>query len=151
MATITFGKYSGKSTEELKQIDQNYLAWGAQNLKSEYWRNQFAAALRSCTRHDTILEMCHWDNISYAEANAQLRHIEAIDAADAELEAAQRAKEDAVFAKWAPVIGKSVANTRQLCHYWGQDWQDAPATRFSSPAAFENFKAMMIEWEQATA
>lgn len=151
MATITFGKYSGKSTEELKQIDQNYLAWGAQNLKSDYWRKEFAVALRSVTRQDTILEMCHWDNISPEEADAQLRHIEAGEAEDARLEAEQRAKEDAVFAKWAPIIGKSVADTHQLCRYWGQDWKEAPATRFSSPAAFVNFCAMMAEWEQATA
>ncbi len=151
MATITFGKYSGKSTEELKRIDQEYLFWGAQNLKSEYWRNQFAAALKGCTHEDRIYEMMHWDNISYEEANAQLRRIEAIDAEDADREAEQRRTEDAVFAKWAPIIGKSVADTRQLCRYWGQDWQEAPAARFSSPAAFENFKAMMAEWEQATA
>ncbi len=147
-AQITFGKYKGYTPTQLRSIDSNYLAWGAQNLRSEFWRKEFAQALRGITRAEQIAEMCHWDNISPEEAAAQLRHIDAIEERDRQVEEAAQAKEDAFFAKWAAVIGKSIADTRQLCRYWGSDWQEAPAHRFSSPEALENFKAMMAEYDQ---
>ena len=37
MSAITFGKYAGKTPEQLKRIDPGYLAWGAQNLHNAKW------------------------------------------------------------------------------------------------------------------
>ncbi len=144
---ITFGKYQGYTPAQLRRIDSNYLAWGAQNLRSEFWRKQFSQALQGITRDEQIAEMCHWDNISPEEADAQLRHIAAIEATDDAAWDAEQAKINAVAEKWAAIIGKSIRETRSVMDRYCGDWAELPASKFSSPEAHRNFCAMMKEYD----
>lgn len=58
-STITFGKYKDSTPEQLKRIDIDYLTWGAANLRSPKWRNEFQEALDSVTELDR--EFAQWE------------------------------------------------------------------------------------------
>jgi len=44
-ATLTFGKYEGRTIEDLVSADKGYVTWLAQNAREPYVKNQAAAAL----------------------------------------------------------------------------------------------------------
>ena len=44
---MPFGKYKGKTISEIKEIDFNYIQWGAENIDIEDIQNKFEEALKN--------------------------------------------------------------------------------------------------------
>lgn len=145
MATITFGKYSGKTTEQLKSIDPEYLRWGARELRSQYWRNEFAKAAATVTRLDEARAIAKDGDICVTEAMDYLDELERNENETARQLAAAESAELVVLNKWAAVMGKSVGQLRSIRNKYHSDWNEVPAQMFSSSTAHRNFCAMMAE------
>jgi len=150
MATITFGKYNGKTTDELKSIDPEYLRWGARELRSQYWRNEFARATATITRLDEARAIAKDGDVCVAEAMDYLNEVQRHEDEIAAQMAAADAAELEVLKKWAPIMGKSVAQLRSIRNSYRTDWNEVPARMFSSSEAHRNFCAMMLEVEAAS-
>lgn len=150
MATITFGKYSGKTTEELKSIDPEYLRWGARELRSQYWRSEFAKASTTITRLDEARAIAKDGDVCVSEAMDYLNEVQRHEDEMAAQMATAAAAELEVLKKWAPIMGKSVAQLRSIRNSYRTDWNEVPARMFSSVEMHRNFCAMMLEVEAAS-
>jgi hypothetical protein len=147
MTIITFGKYNGKTTEELRRIDPQYLRWGARELRSATWRAAFAAAAAKVTLEDEAVVIAREDGIDFYEA-LQLVRDQAAEEAEQQREAQERkAKEAAILSRYASQLNRPVEQLRRLSVQFVADWDEQPASRFSSAEAHAAFCAMMQELE----
>jgi hypothetical protein len=151
--TITFGKFSGWTTEEVAKAGtpgRSYLAWGAKNLKSSKWRSEFERALREVRTADPELILRAWqvNDPDYtpedemgemAAAKAEARVTEEQLGREPEIEA--------FWTKWTAKMGRSQSELMVMLasgsHY--ERPEDIPANRFSSPER----RAMYIEFVHA--
>lgn len=145
MTTITFGKHSGKTTNQLKSIDPEYLRWGAQNLRSDYWREEFAKAVATITEMDEARALTRDGDIDLDDALNYVRETNEIEAENERQYEACKAAEDAVLAKWAEFMEHSVEKMRGIRRRFEADWEEVTYCGFSSYGAYENFRAMMAE------
>jgi hypothetical protein len=149
---LTFGKYKGSTPAQLKRVDPDYLKWGAANLSSPKWRAEFQQALATITDEDNAWAMVRSSGgeIDFEEAFIAVRD-ERLEAEenDRKLAACEKAMHE-IAAKWAPIFGKTPAQIAGVIHRCEMDWQDAPASQFSSNEAYQNFRAMMAENDAAT-
>jgi hypothetical protein len=113
MTTITFGKYNGKTVDELRHIDPQYLRWGARELRSATWRAAFAAAAAKITLEDEARIIARQDGIDFYEALQLLKDEEA-EAAEQQREAQERkAKEAAILSRYASQLNRPVVSAAQ--------------------------------------
>lgn len=95
---ITFGKYSGQTAKEVAIADRDYATWAANNLKSEFWRKEFAQALidaKSATVDEVIAATVGNDAPEYAKAMVR---------SDYAKEARQKAEKEALISAYAAKI-----------------------------------------------
>lgn len=60
MATITWGKYSGKEVEEIFESDRNYCEWIFQKYQSQGSFKDIAPRIGEYLRQETRLETAEW-------------------------------------------------------------------------------------------
>lgn len=144
---LNFGKFKGQSVESLKHSADgvSYLEWGAGNLRDEEMRKAFADMLAGMTDHERASVISEADSIGYDEALTHVRNMRAMEEEDAAEEAKERARQGAIFARWATESGQPVAKLKAVSARFFMDWWEQPASRFSSTAAHEMFQKYMKE------
>lgn len=154
---ITFGKYQGWDTDNLARAGawgKDYLEWGARNLKSRMWRQEFERALRQAGAADS-----HLTALAISQTDAEIDYDEALRIArEHELEAAEyeagqkrvRAAQRAVEAKYAAILGVSESDARTAINTVNRAVVSGsgfpPRNRFSSNERYQNMQAMYQEW-----
>lgn len=144
-STITFGKYKGYTPEQLKRIDSNYLAWGANNLKSEKWVSEFQQALSTLTIEDEAEEMSRRDNISHDEAMNHLRSMIAHEAEEDEMLAQYESAKLAIAQEWAQVSGQPLAKIQAIIRKFEFGWDHVSERDFSSVRQYDLFVNYMTK------
>ena len=142
--TITFGKYSGSTVNEVAIVDSGYASWAAQNLKAAEWRKAFADALvaaKSATAEEIAAAHESPDSPHYAKVLVSVK-------ADKAKEAAHAAEIDACIAKWSVQMNVAVEKVAPAIKSYA-DRNTDPAMldskKFSSPAKYEAFKSCLVE------
>lgn len=157
MAKITFGKFQGWDTLDLAKAGEdgrNYLRWGAESLKSPFWRKEFEQALKVDIQSDIELmaqvTIIRNPDIGYDEAlyfaQAEIEQNAETDAMLADVEA----KQEAVIQKWLPrMVGKTTENLRGIGKRFefAGELDQIPLSRFSSVQAKQEFLDFMKDWE----
>lgn len=151
---LTFGKFKGWATSDLARAGstgRGYLAWGAENLRSPKWREEFQRALGAPTDQDlhlTALALSQGeDDLSYDEAMIFARD-EAEEAKEhGRFSAALDQAQAEVLAEWAGKLGQGEDRLRALAgRLEFVDLAEVPVSRFSSPAAKVRFGEFLKAW-----
>lgn len=153
---ISFGKYQGWDTDALARAGawgKDYLAWGAKNLRSPMWRQEFERALREAGPDDG-----HLTALAISQTDAEIDYDEALRIArEHELEAAEYAEgqkrvsaaQRAVEAKYAVILGVSERDARTAINAVNRAVVGGgfpPRNRFSSDERYQQMQAMYQEW-----
>jgi len=144
---LKFGKFKGQSVESLKLSGDgvSYLEWGARELRDEKMRKLFADTLAGMTDHERAMIMVREDYIGYDEAMTHIRDMRTMEAEDALDAERENRRQEEILNRWAAESGQSVVKLRGLSQRFMLDWDEQPASRFSSPAAHRMFRRYMSE------
>lgn len=111
---VTFGKFNGWDTNDIAKAGEpgrNYLRWGAENLKSKKWRDEFDRALQENTYTGTDVALhakAMMVQDGFLDWNDALALAQEMAYTDAELQKEadeHEAKREEFLAKWAEKFG----------------------------------------------
>lgn len=151
---ITFGKFQGWTPLELARAGaagRGYLSWGADHLQSPKWRRAFEEALSAQVGPDVALMaralMRDADDLSHEEAMYLAQDEIAQDAEIVAFLGAIDTRQTAVVEHWAGVMSVPSQKLRALARkYEWAEWDQLPASYFSSPQMHQDFLKFMAAW-----
>jgi hypothetical protein len=148
-STITFGKYKGYTPEQLKRIDTDYLAWGANNLKSSKWVDEFKQALSTVTIEDEAASMIRQDpDITFGEALNYLREMKELDAEQDEMIAKYESTKASIAQEWSAESGQPLAKIQAIIRRFEFGWDVVTVNNFSNTRQFDLFVKYMTKINQ---
>lgn len=137
---ITFGKYSGYTAKEVAICDAGYATWAAANLKSDFWRKEFAQAIKDA-KIATVEEV-----VAATVGNDAPESAKQAIRSDYAKEHRHQSEKEALIASYAAKTNVNPVKLSEIINGWMSrdvfSYQLDPA-KFSSPTKYEACKACL--------
>lgn len=141
-AKITFGKYANCTAKEVAICDAGYAAWAAANLKSDFWRKEFAQAIKDA-KSATVPEV-----IAAQVGDDAPESAKRMVAEDYAAQKAADAMTQEILSRYASFFGVSPKALAQKAQLFVSGRAELSRNQFSSQEKFEKFSELVAELQE---